>query len=179
LTDTEKLFLTLVVTLFGSGVGTTVVGALFKRRFDAQLETQKALLQRSSRIQERQVGALLAIHAKLEQALFYLQRAASAGKFEGESDEELLRRMARDLGAASKVFSHNKLLMGPELTRKLDEFFDEMFSAGMNLRWAEHPMTPNGKTRAGFFDKARETAFKKLPSTLEAIRIEAKSVINS
>ena len=112
LTETEKLFLTLVVTLLGSGVGTTLVGALFKRRFDAQLETQKALLQRSSRIHERQVDALLAIHAKLEQALFYLQRAASAGKFEGESDQELLRRMARDLGAASEVFSQNKLLIG-------------------------------------------------------------------
>jgi len=168
-----------VVTLLGSGIGTTVVGALFKRRFDAQLEIQKALLQRSSRIHERQVGALLAIHAKLEQALFYLQRAASAGKFEGESDQELLRRMARDLGCASKVFSHNKLLIGPELTRKLDEFFDDMFSAGMNLRWADHPMPQNAETRASLFDKARETAFKKLPSTLEAIRIEAKSVIHN
>ena len=179
LTETEKLFLTLLVTILGSGVGTTVVGALFKRRFDAQLETQKALLQRSSRIHERQVDALLAIHAKLEQALFYLQRAASAGKFEGESDQELLRRMARDLGAASEVFSQNKLLIGAELTRTLDEFFNEMFSAGMNLNWAEHPMTPNGEIRAGFFDKARETAFKKLPSILEAIRAEARSVIHS
>ena len=179
LTEREKLFLTLVVTLLGSGVGTTLVGALFKRRFDAQLETQKALLQRSSRIHERQVDALLAIHAKLEQALFYLQRAASAGKFEGESDQELLRRMARDLGAASEVFSQNKLLIGAELTRTLDEFFNEMFSAGMNLNWAEHPMTPNGEIRAGFFDKARETAFKKLPSILEAIRAEARSVIHS
>jgi hypothetical protein len=163
----------------GSGVGTTVVGALFKRRFDAQVEVQKALLQRTSRVHERQVGALLAIHAKLEQGLFYLQRAASAGKFEGESDQELLRRMTRDLAAASKVFSHNKLLIGSELTRKLDEFFDDMFSAGMNLRWAEHPMTQNAEMRADLFDKARDTAFKRLPSTLEAIRIEAKSVIHT
>ena len=48
----------------------------------------------------------------------------------------------------------------------------------MNLNWAEHPMTPNGEIRAGFFDKARETAFKKLPSILEAIRAEARSVIH-
>ena len=81
MTETEKLFLTLTVTFVGSGLGTTIVAALLKRRFDAQLETQKALLQRSSRIHERQVDALLVIHAKLEQALFYLQRAASAGKF--------------------------------------------------------------------------------------------------
>lgn len=79
------------------------MGALFKRRFDAQLETHKALLQRSSRIHERQVETLLAIHCKLEQALFYLQRAASSFKLEGEApSQELLQRMARDFGAASK-----------------------------------------------------------------------------
>ena len=179
MTETDKLLLTGAATLVGSGLGTTIVGALFKRRFDAQLETQKALLQRSSRIHERQVDALLAIHAKLEQALFYLQRAASAGKFAGESDQDLLQRMAGELAAASGVFSQNKLLIGQELTGKLDQFFNETFSAGMDLNWAEHPMTPNGETRAGFFDKARETAFKKLPSILDAIRIEARAVIHS
>jgi len=164
--------------LLGSGIGTTVVGALFKRRFDAQLETQKAVLQRGARIHERQVDALLRIHAKLERALFYLVRAASAVKFAGESDHEMLQRMAADLAAASGVFSENKLLFGPELTGQLDEFFNEMFSAGMNLNWAEHPMTPNGETRASFFDKSREIAFKKLPSILEAIGTEARAVIH-
>src|SRR5260370_34708681 len=100
MTETEKLFLTLVVTLLGSGLGTTIVAALFKRRFDAQLETHKALLQRNSRIHERQVDALLAIHSKLETALFYLQRAASGSKFKGEaSDQELLQRMGSELAA--------------------------------------------------------------------------------
>jgi hypothetical protein len=121
----------------------------------------------------------LAIHAKLEQTLFYLQRAASAGKFAGESHQDLLQRMVRELAAASEVFSQNKLLIGLELTGKLDQFFNETFSAGMDLNWAEHPMTPSGETRAGFFDKARETTFKKLPSMLEAIRIEARAVIHS
>jgi hypothetical protein len=178
LTETEKLLLTLAATLLGSGVGTTIVGALFKRRFDAQLEAQKALLQRGSRIHERQVDALLAIHAKLEQALFYLQRAASAGKYAGESDQDLLQGMARELAGASEAFSQNRLLLGPELTAKLDQFFNETFSAGMDLNWAEHPMTPNGQVRASFFDKARETAFKKLPLILEAIRTEARAVIH-
>jgi hypothetical protein len=40
-------------------------------------------------------------------------------------------------------------------------------------------MTPNGQIRASFFDKARETAFKKLPLILEAIRTEARAVIHS
>jgi hypothetical protein len=48
MTETEKLFLTLAVTLVGSGLGTTIVSALFKRRFDAQ-QTHEALLQRNSK----------------------------------------------------------------------------------------------------------------------------------
>jgi hypothetical protein len=40
-------------------------------------------------------------------------------------------------------------------------------------------MTPNGETRAGSFDNAHKAAYKKLPSVLEAIRIEARPVIHS
>jgi hypothetical protein len=50
MTDNTKLLLDFGVTLIGSGVGTTIVGALFKRRFDTQLETHKALLERSGKI---------------------------------------------------------------------------------------------------------------------------------
>ncbi|MGB8061863.1 MAG: hypothetical protein WCF26_08215 [Candidatus Sulfotelmatobacter sp.] len=179
MTEIEKLFLTLAVTLTGSGLGTTIVAALFKRRFDAQLETHKAFLLRNSKIHERQVDALLAIHSKLELGLFNLQRAAGPGKVQGEADDkELLRRMAVDLGAASEVFSQNKLLIGPDLTRKLDEFFNTV-SAGIHLNMAANPMIPDGQTRAGFIDKARATAFKELPSILEAIRAEARAVIHN
>ena len=44
MTETTKFFITAVAALVGSGLGTTIIGALFKRRFDAQLETRKALL---------------------------------------------------------------------------------------------------------------------------------------
>ena len=93
------------------------MAALFKKRFDAQLETHKALLQRSGRIHERQVDALSAVYSKLEHALFYLQRVTSTGKFEGEDDQELLRRMVGELGAASEEFSKNKLLVSENLRR--------------------------------------------------------------
>ncbi len=169
MTEELKLLLTLAVSFIGSGLGTTVVGAFFKRAFDAQLETHKALLQRSSRVHERQVRALLQIHSNLEHALFYLQRAASTGKLEGEApDLELLRRMAVDLGSASEDFSKNKLLMSGVLTRKLDEFFSKMFSAGVDLNYALNPLTPDGEFRADHWNKAKEIAYKELPSLLAA-----------
>ena len=179
MTETEKLLLTMAATFVGSGLGTTIVGALFKRKFDAQLATHTALLQRNSRIHERQVDALLVINAKLGDALFNLQRAASAGKRAGENDMELLQKMGRDLIAASEVFSQNKLLMGPDLTRKLADFFEKTVSAGSDLTLAEQPMTPNGEIRANLFDKVRQTAFNELPSILEAINVEARAVIHS
>ena len=141
---TETLLATLAVTLIGSGLGTTIVGALFKQRFDSQLETHKALLQRSGRIHERQVDALLPIHSNLEEGLFYLQRAASAGKFAGEaSEKELLERMARSLGAASEEFSKNRLLISESLGQKLDDFFNKMVSGGISLNLALDPMVPS------------------------------------
>jgi hypothetical protein len=177
MTDTEKLLLTFGVTLIGSGLGTTIVAALFKKRFDTQLETHKALLQRSGRIHERQVDALLAIHAKLDSALRYLQRASSAFKFRGEANEqELLQRMALDLGEASEEFARNRLLISDRLQRKLDEYFQKMFSAGLTFNMALDPMaTP--QQRADLWNQVRDISYKELPSILEAIRAEAKAII--
>ena len=176
---TETLLATFAVTIIGSGLGTTIIGALFKRRFDSQLETQKALLQRSGKIHERQVDALLVIHSKLEEALFYLQRAASAGKFAGEaSDKELLERMGRTLGAASEEFSKNRLLISESLGQKLDELFNKILSGGSNLNLALDPMVPNGEPRAKIWDEARQTAYKDVPGVLKAIRDESRAVIH-
>jgi hypothetical protein len=179
MTPTETLFLTFAVTIIGSGLGATIVGALFKRRFDSQLETHKALLQRSGKIHERQVDALLAIHSRLEEALFYLQRATSAGKFGGEaSDKELLERMARSLGAASQEFSKSRLLISESLGKKLDEFFNKMFAGGLSMNLALDPMVPSGEPRAKLWDEAKQTAYKDLPLVLQAICEEARSVIH-
>jgi hypothetical protein len=67
--------------------------------------------------------------------------------------------------------------MGSDLTRKFDEFLNKMVPAGMDLYLALHPMTPSGETRTNFFEKARETAFRETSQVLEAIQVEARSVI--
>lgn len=161
-------------------------GALFQLGRDSmahqrsvQLESHKALLQRDSRIHERQIDALLPIHSKLEEALFYLQRVAGAGRFRGEaSDEELLNRMARALSSASEQFSNNRLLISETLAQKLDDFFNKMFSGGMTITLALDPMVAEGNARARLVDEAREIAFKQIPSLLAAIRAEARTVIH-
>src|SRR6266704_2014917 len=155
MTPTQLLLLTFAVTVIGSGLGTTIIGALFKKRFDTQLETHRALLLRSGKIHERQVDALLPIHSKLEEALFYLQRAASAGKFQNEaSDKELLARMGSSLAAASQEFSKNRLLVSGTLEQMLDEFFNKMVFAGIDMNLALDPAVAEGEPRAKLWDKA-------------------------
>jgi hypothetical protein len=177
--DTTTLLVTVVATVVGSGFGTAIVGALLSRRFNTQLETHKALLQRSGKIHERQVDALLLIHSKLEEASFYLQRAAGAGKLQGEvSDAELLNRMALAMGAASSEFAKSRLLISESLGQKLDEFFSKMFSGGMTVNLALDPIVQNSNARAKLVDQAREIAYKEVPSVLKAISVEAREVIH-
>ena len=170
--------------------GVPAIGALFGALFQlgrdsiayqraTQLETYKALLERTSKIHERQVDALLAIHYKLDKSLFYLQRAASAGKLQGEPpDEELLNRMALNLGDASEDFAKSRLLVSESLAKKLDEFFNKMLSGGITLNYAISPMVQDGNQRAPWWDEARDVAYKQIPALLSAIRDEAKIVIH-
>ncbi len=171
MTPTQLLLLTFAVTVIGSGLGTTIIGALFKKRFDTQLETHRALLLRSGKIHERQVDALLPIHSKLEEALFYLQRAASAGKFQNEaSDKELLARMGSSLAAASQEFSKNRLLVSGTLEQMLDEFFNKMVFAGIDMNLALDPAVAEGEPRAKLWDKATPVIGSRQDSNLRPRR---------
>ena len=88
MTDSHRLLATLLVTLIGSGFGTTIVATLVRRRFDERLELLKAVLERGSRIHERaEMDALMGVHSKLEEASFYLQRVASAGRLRGGREQ--------------------------------------------------------------------------------------------
>jgi hypothetical protein len=134
---------------------------------------------RRDKIHERQVESLIFIHTKLEEALFYFQRAAAAGKFAGEaSDEELLKRMAETLAAASKEFGKSRLLFSESLGKKLDEFFNKMLTGSMTLKFALSPMVQDGYQRAKLWDEARNTANREIPLLLNAIRGESRGVIN-
>jgi len=128
--------------------------------------------------EERQANALLAIHSKLEEGLFYLRRAASSGgRYRGEaSDQELLRRASLDLAAASTEYSATKLLLSVPLTHKIDEFFNKAVSVGSILNIAQDPMTPNGE-RARYWNEAQEIANKEMPLILQAIQTEARAEI--
>jgi len=173
----------LITTIVGSGAGTSIVGLLFKHRFDVQLAKQTAMLQRHSRIHELQVEALGVIHSDLNDALFYLQRIASAGRTRGQVDDaELFKRMGERLAKAASEFSKTQLLFSQELTTRLNEFFKKVFETGAELELSEEfsqfPMGEGVQLRADLIDKVRNAAFKEIPTVLDEIRREARTVIH-
>lgn len=177
-TEFHKLLMTFSLTLIGSGFGTTIVAVLLDRRFDERLELLKAVLQRGSRIHERQIEALMVIHSKLDGASFYLQRVASAGRLKGEDESQLLQRAGQELASASTEYSAKRLLFSETLTSKIDEFFTSVLSAKVRIDLAMDPTIQDGTARAEFWEKARETVYRQLPVILEAIRVEARTVIH-
>jgi hypothetical protein len=178
MTPTQTLLVTFAVTIIGSGLGTSIVAALLNKRFGTQLEAHKALLLRSGRIHERQVDALLKINSKLDEALFYLQRVASAGKMGEASDKELFGRTVGCLADAWSEFSKNRLLISDPLEQRLDEFFHGMVVAGIDFNLILDPMVTNPDERAKLWDALRDAAYRKLPSVLKAIRDDARAVIH-
>ena len=82
------------------------------------------------------------------------------------------------LASASAEYSAKRLLFSDTLTAKIDEFFAGVLSARVRIDLALDPAMQNATSRAEFWDKARDAVYRQLPAILEAIRVEAKTVIH-
>jgi hypothetical protein len=178
MTDEYQALSTFGMTLLGSGLGTTLVAAWFKKHFDRELEQHKALLQRSTRVHEKQIDALLDIYSRLERSHFFLLRAASSGVLEGEDKSEIVKVMVNELAGASEAYSKKKLLIPPSLSLKLDTFFGRFLSARVDLNFAMRDDVPAGHEKAELWQRAQTEAYAHLPPLLEAIELEARTVIH-
>jgi hypothetical protein len=172
--------LTLVLTtLLGSGVGTAVVGALFKRRFDHELELQRAILERATRVHERQVMALVKLDRHLRAAQGYLELMSKSVMFRGEDPSKYPAQFRKEIGAAHEELSSARLLLPPTLSAQVEQLFKKMFEGQMALSFFYDPTTSDGQERAAHWDRAKEIAYKELPGLLVAIEREARLVIHS
>jgi len=77
----------LVVTIVGSGLGTALVGTLFKHSFDRKLEVQRAFLSRASRVHEKQMDTLSKLYGHFTEIQAYLQLSQKGHVLEGEKTE--------------------------------------------------------------------------------------------
>jgi hypothetical protein len=149
-----------------------------QQRFARQLEQHRVLLERGSHLYEMQVAALLGLREKLHEANYLLQRATSPAIFSDEEKPKLIEAMMTSIHDAYQRYSHDKLLLAPEIVALLEEFFAEFQKARQELNWAMWPQTPNGLQRAKHWDGADQLAVRILPQLLEKFERESRNLIH-
>ncbi len=168
----------IVEVVVGSGLGTAIVGALFKHRFERELEVQKAFLARASSVHDRQVDVLCAIYHWLWETHAYLQLMTSSLRVAGEQENEYPRKFAEAAIHARDEFFGRRLLVPSELAVKCDGFFKKLFEGQLQLGFANDPMVIETGQRKQFWDRAATIAHSELPALLGDIEASARAVIH-
>jgi hypothetical protein len=168
----------LISNVVGSGFAITMIGWLFTRRFQHELELQKAFLQRASRVHDRQVEALTQLYARLFEAHAYLQRMSASGRPAGEKPEEYPKLLSETLLAAGRQLSLSRLLLPPSVVQECDRFFAIVFDSTLNLNFANDPVIIAAGQRPEFWDRAATIAYKDIPALLVSMEATARKVIH-
>jgi hypothetical protein len=174
----KEMGLNAVLTIVGSGLGTTFVGILMKRKFDRELEIQKAFLSRVSRVHDRSVDTLTKLYRHLYEAEAFLQLLSSTVRYDGEHPEEYPRRLVEALIAARDELSAGRLLIPSHLVEQCDRFFKKLFEGRTELGFATHPMVLDGLQRANSWDKAKAIAYEQVPDLRREIEKTARAIIH-
>jgi hypothetical protein len=174
----QEIGLNAAVAVVGSGLGTTLVGIWFKRKFDRELEVQKAYLTRVSNVHERSVDTLTKLYRSLYEAEAFLQLMSASARFEGEKPEEYPKRLAEALVAARDELLAGRLLIPAALAEQCDVFFNKLFEGQSELAFATHPMVWDAMQRASYWDKAKAIAYEQVPQLRREIEKTARSIIH-
>jgi hypothetical protein len=154
--------------------------AAMKHDHNSQIEELRALLTRASRVHERQDDTLAKLYRHCFDAQEYLKRMASTIRFGSEPSEDEYRRLfAASIASARDTLSDGRLFIPPELAEQCDRFFVAIFQGHTHLDIAQHPMTVDGRQRAGFWAEAQKTAYEEVPGILQQIERAARNVIHS
>lgn len=135
------------------------------------------LLQRFSRIHERQVDILIKLYKYLLEAQEYSKLMTKSGIFEGEKPEEYPMLLQDALRNAHKEFAMGRLLLRGDIAEKVDVFFRKIFEMQVEFSMAKHPMVPDGNVRAQYWEKAGKIAYQEIPSLLRIIEEQAHIII--
>jgi hypothetical protein len=171
-------YTTLWTSFIGSGAGTTFVGLLFKRKVDRELEVQKAFLQRTSRVHEKQVELLAKVYHHLWEAHAYLVLMSASVHMANEKPEEYPGKFSEAIVAARDALFGGRVLMPSALADRCEDFFKKLFEGQMQLGFARSPMIQDGLQREQFWDRAQKIANEEVPALLKTIESEARVVIH-
>jgi hypothetical protein len=167
------------VSIVGSGVGTTVVGLLFKRKFDRDLENHRALLSRAANLHGRMVDTLAALYRHFVEAQACFQGMTASARFTGEiSREEYERRVADSMESARDKFLQGRLFIPRTLAEQCDGFLKVVLGGRLDFSLAQDPMF-DAVQKAEYWQAAAKTANQELPKLLQEIEDAARALIHS
>lgn len=173
-----ELLSSTITALVGSGAGTAIVALLFKRRFDHELELQRAILQRASRVHERQVETLLKLDHHLRTAHAYLQLMSKSAIFKGEDPATYPGKFQAAIGAARDELAATRLLLPREVVAQVDQLFRKISEGQLELSFFFDRLSPSGPERAKYWERAQAIAYEELPRLLDIVEAAAREVIH-
>ncbi len=136
------------------------------------------LLQRRSRIEERQVVILSKLFKCLLEAQNYSMHMTKRGIFAGEKTDEYPRLLHDAVTNAYKEFTKGRLLLPEDVVEKVSTFFQKVDEGQVQLTMAKDPLTKDGEERAQFWKKAGTIAYQEIPALLRTIEDKARDIIH-
>jgi hypothetical protein len=177
--DSVSLWEFAISSFLGSGVGTTLVGILFKRQFDSKLEVQKAFLSRASNVHARTVDTLATLYGQFLEAQGHFQGMTAGAQITGEiSREEYEGHVAESMKAAHDTLMLGRLFIPRALAEQCDSVFQVVFGGRLDSSLANSPMINDPVQRARFWEAASTAAHKELPKILRNIEDAARAVMH-
>jgi len=172
-------FTQIVVTIVGSGLGTALVGTLFKFNFDRKLEVQRAFLSRASRVHEKQMDTLSKLHGHFTEIQAYLQLSQKGYVLEGEKTDEYPVQLVKSINHARDVLTFGRLLIPEPVAAQCDVFFEKVFESHREFAFSRWDMLQDGNERVKLREKATDLSYKVVPDLLKRIDAAARAIIHT
>ena len=136
------------------------------------------LLQRRSRIHERQVAILSKLYKCLLEAQDYSKLMTKRVIFTGEKPDEYPQLLHDAVTNAYKEFTIGRLLLPGDVVEEVSTFFQKMYEGQVQLTMAKHPMVTDGQERAQFWERSGTIAYQEIPALLRTIEDKARDIIH-
>ena len=171
-------------SVIGSGIGTTFISLFFKRKFDQELEIQKAALHRSSKIHEQQVEILGKLYESLTNVQELTQALSSTSSMKSTNPEYEIEhrdhysRLGKVFRTAKSEFLLARLYLPESLSDQVDDFFTEVSNCAGTLFYSSSDSPYSDSVYSDHMSSAYRTAIIKLPALLKSIESLARRIIH-
>lgn len=172
-------------SIIGSGIGTTFISILFKRKFDKELEIQKATLMRGSKIHEQQVAIISKLYISLSEILEFTQSLSSSVTLKesfpeyGEIVAKQFSQLESAFRSAKSDFLLARLYLPEQLSTQIEDFFSQASECMGTMFIASSEDAPARLSDPERLNIAYRTAIVNLPKLLRSIESLARKLIHA